>query len=153
MSVKPLPEKILWDIRAFVFRYFADTTHAPNVGETAVRFALTLEEVASAYEALHSRHALFLNPGTHDILMANPFSGIETAFRVHANGKIYFANCAWDSLGIPAALHTDADVEAACAHSGQQITFQVRDGHISKSNMLVHFLTPFEHWYDNLVFT
>ena len=153
MSVKPLPEKILWDIRAFVYRYFADTTHAPNVDETAARFVLSREEIASAYEALHNRHALFLNPGTHDILMANPFSGVETVFRVHADGKTYFANCAWDSLGIPAALHSDANVYATCAQTGEQITLQVRDGQISTSDMLVHFLTPFEHWYDDLVFT
>ncbi len=100
-----MDEKTLWDIRAFVYQHFADTTRAPNVDESAIAFALTHEQAASAYEALHHHHALFLNPGTHDILMANPFSGIETPFRVQANGKTYFANCAWDSLGIPAALH------------------------------------------------
>ena len=53
--------------------------------------------------------------------MANPFSGVETPFKVHANGKSYFANCAWDTLGIPAALHVDAEIEAACAQSGEPI--------------------------------
>jgi hypothetical protein len=102
---------------------------------------------------LHNHHALFLYPGTHDILMANPFSGVETPFRVQANGKTYFANCAWDSLGIPAALHCDADVKATCTQSGDPITLQVRAGQISESDVLVHFLVPFERWYDNLVFT
>ena len=147
-------EDTLWDIRAFVYRHFADTTHAPNVDEAAARFALTHEEVASAYEALHERHAFFLNPGTRDnILMANPFSGVETPFRVHANGKTYFANCAWDSLGIPAALHADADIEAVCAQSGQPINLHVQKGQVSKSDVLVHFQVPFERWYDDLVFT
>jgi hypothetical protein len=153
MSVKPIPEKTLWDIRAFVYRHFADTTRAPSVDQTAAAFDLTHEETASAYEALHARHAFFLKPGTHDILMANPFSGVKTSLRVHANGKTYFANCAWDSLGIPATLHCDADVEAACVQSGDPIRLQVREGHVTESDVLVHFLVPFERWYDDLVFT
>jgi hypothetical protein len=146
-------EKILWAIRTFVYRHFADTTRAPSVDETATAFDLSREEAASAYEALHERHAFFLNPDTHDILLANPFSGVKTPFRVHANGKRYYANCAWDSLGIPAALHVDADVEATCSNSGEPISLQVRDGQVSKSDVLVHFLVPFRHWYDDLVFT
>jgi hypothetical protein len=74
MEIKgPLPEKKLWDIRAFIYRYFAKTTRAPSPDTTAAAIALTPEEAASAYEALHARHALFLRPGTHEILMANPF--------------------------------------------------------------------------------
>jgi len=148
-----MDESTLWNIRAFVYRHFADTTRAPGVDEAADAFALPHDEAASAYEALHARHAFFLNPGTHDIMMANPFSNIETSFRVHADGKSYFANCAWDSLGIPAALHRDADVEASCAQSGQPVTLQVRDGAVSESDVLAHFLVPFKHWYADLVFT
>jgi hypothetical protein len=153
MPITSLLDEMLWDIRAFVYQHLADTTHAPSVDETATRFALTHEQTASAYQALHERHAFFLNPGTHEILIANPFSGIETSFRVHANGKTYFANCAWDSLGIPAALHCDADIEAACSQSNESIALQVRDGGISESDVLIHFLVPFKHWYDDLVFT
>ncbi len=148
-----MDEKTLWDIRAFVYHHFVDTTRAPSMNQTAARFALTHNVAASAYEALHHHHALFLNPGSHDILMANPFSSIETPFRVHANGKTYFANCAWDSLGIPAALHADADIEAVCAQSGEAVTLQVRDEQVSESDVLVHFVVPFKHWYDDLVHT
>ena len=130
-----------------------DTTRAPSVDEIAARFTLSHDEAASVYEALQNRHAFFLNPGTHDVLMANPFSNVETPFRVHANGKTYYANCAWDALGIPAALHSDGDVEAACSQSGDHIALQVRNGSVSESDVLIHFLVPFKHWYDDLVFT
>ena len=153
MPITSLLDETLWDIRAFVYQYFADATHAPNVDETARRFALTHEQAASAYEALHEHHAFLLNPGTHEILIANPFSGIETSFRVHADGKTYFANCAWDSLGIPAALHCDAYIEATCSQSNVSIGLQIRDGGVSESDVLIHFLVPFKHWYDDLVFT
>jgi hypothetical protein len=148
-----MDENKLWEMRAFVYQYFAETTQPPHVEETAARFALTHEQAASAYEELHQRHAFFLQPGRHHILMANPFSGVETDFRVHANGRTYFANCAWDSLGIPAALHVDAEVEAACAHSGQRIHLTVSGRQVQDDPALVHFLVPFKSWYDDLPFT
>lgn len=148
-----MDENQLWDIRAFVYHHFAVTTRPPNVDETASRFALTHEQAVSAYEELHQRHAFYLQPGTHDILMANPFSGVETPFKVRANDKTYFANCAWDSLGIPAALHSDAQIEAACAHSGEPIRLMVSDHQIQDSDALVHFLLPFREWYNDLAFT
>lgn len=143
----------LWEIRVFVYRHFAETTRPPDVGETASRFGLTHEEAASAYEGLHQRHALYLKPGTHEVLMANPFSGVETPFRVHASDKTYFANCAWDALGIPAALHVDAEIEAACAQSNETIRLHVSNGQVEDSDALVHFLIPFREWYDDLAFT
>lgn len=148
-----MDENQLWGIRAFVYQYFAESTHPPLVGETASRFGLSHEEAASAYEELHQRHAFFLKPDTHEILMANPFSGIETPYKVHANNKTYFANCAWDSLGIPATLHIDAQVEAACAQSGEPIHLTVSGQQVQGSNALMHFLVPFKDWYHDLPFT
>jgi hypothetical protein len=85
--------------------------------------------------------------------MANPFSGVETPFKVYANHQSYFANCAWDSLGIPAALQVDADIETSCAQTDDLIRLQISDRQIRNSNALVHFLIPFKDWYDDLVFT
>jgi hypothetical protein len=148
-----MDENLIWDIRAFVYQHFAETTRPPRVDELALRFALTQEEAASAYEQLHARHAFFLQPGTHSVRMANPFSGVETSFNVHIKDKMYFANCAWDSLGIPAALHADAEVEAVCAQSGEAIHLTVSQGQAGDSEALVHFLIPFRNWYDDLSFT
>ncbi len=148
-----MDENQLWDIRAFVYQHFAETTYPPHVDETASRFALTHEETVSAYDELQARHAFFLKPGTHDILMANPFSAVETPFRVHANNRTYFANCAWDSFGIPAALHADAEIEATCAQSGEAIHLAVSGQQVPDSDARVHFLIPFRNWYDDLPFT
>ena len=148
-----MDEDTLWDIRAFVYRHFSETTRPPRVEETAWRFGLTHEQAAEAYEGLHQHHAFFLKPGTHEILMANPFSAVETPFRVHAKNKTYYANCAWDSLGIPAALHTDAQIEAICAQSREPVRLSVTDGELCNSDALVHFLIPFRDWYNDLTFT
>ena len=59
--------------------------------------------------------------------MANPFSAIPTAYRVHAAGRSWFANCAWDAFGICAALHTDGRIETNCPECGETIECDVRD--------------------------
>jgi hypothetical protein len=143
----------IWDVRAFIYQHFADTTHAPRVEETARHFNISNEEVGEIYKELNERHAFFLEPDTLTIRMANPFSAIPTDFKVHANDKTYFANCAWDMLGIPAALHCDATIDAVFTESNDTVQLEIRDGKVTNSELLVHFPLPFARWYDDLIFT
>lgn len=151
-------ENILWQIRHFVYNHFADTTRPPSVDETAAHFNISTEEASELFKELHNRHAFFLEPETLTVRMANPFSGIPTDFKVHANGKTYFANCAWDMLGIPAALQCDAVIDALCTESNESVQLEVRNGQLTdsqstNSQLLIHFPLPFARWYDDLVFT
>ena len=140
----------LWEIRAFLYQHFAEHAQPPSVQETALHFGMTQEDAAAAYEELQQHHAIFLKPGTHNIQMAWPFSAVETPFQVRADNKTYFANCAWDSFGIPAALHADAEIEAICAQSGERIRLSVTGGQVRGPEALVHFLVPFKDWYNDL---
>jgi hypothetical protein len=146
-------DSLLWQVRHFIYSHFADTTRSPSVDEAARHFNITVEEASELYKELHNRHAFFLEPETLTIRMANPFSGIPTDFKVHANGKTYYANCAWDMLGIPAALHTDAVVEAVCTESNESVQLEVNNEQITNYDLLIHFPLPFARWYDDLVFT
>ena len=146
-------ESLLWQVRAFVYNHFADTTLPPTVDETAQHFNINIAEASALYKELHNRHAFFLEPETLTVRMANPFSGIQTDFKVHANGKTYYANCAWDMLGIPAALHTDAVIKAVCTESNNSVQLEINNGQITNYNLLIHFPLPFARWYDDLVFT
>ncbi len=151
-------ENILWQIRHFVYNHFADTTRPPSVDETAHHFNISIEEASALYKELHNRHAFFLEPNSLTVRMANPFSGIPTDFKVHANGKTYSANCAWDMLGIPAALQCDAVIDTVCTESNESVQLEVRNGQLTdsqstNSQLLIHFPLPFARWYDDLVFT
>lgn len=157
-------ESLLWQVRYFVYSHFADTTRPPSVEETAAHFDIKIKEAGELYKELHNRHSFFLEPNTLTIRIANPFSGIPTDFKVHANGKTYYANCAWDMLGIPAALHCDAVIDAVCTESDEPVQLEIKNGNIALgggdaaesgdgSSLLVHFPLPFAHWYDDLVFT
>jgi hypothetical protein len=146
-------DSLLWQVRYFVYSHFADTTHHPSVDVTAANFNISTEEASEYYRELHNRHAFFLEPETLTVRMANPFSGIPTDFKVHADGKTYYANCAWDMLGIPAALHCDAVIEAKFTESNESVQLEIKDGKVTNSELLVHFPLPFSRWYDDLVFT
>ena len=150
-----MDNSLLWQIRHYVYTHFADTTYAPSVADTAAHFNISIEEAGAYYKELHNRHAFFLDIETLTVRMANPFSGIPTDFKVHANGKTYFANCAWDMLGIPAALHSNAVIEASCTESNENVEIQIQNGNLRFTNydLRIHFPLPFSRWYDDLVFT
>ena len=144
---------LLWQVRHFVYNHFADTTQPPSVEDVAMHFNITKEEASEYYKELHNLHAFLLDLETMTIRMANPFSRFPTDFKVHANGKTYYANCAWDMLGIPATLNNDTVIEAVCAESNDTVQLEIKDGQVTNSNLLVHFPLPFARWYDDLVFT
>lgn len=146
-------DSTLWQIRHFVYQHLADTTKPPSVDEATRQFNISPEEATDYYKELHNRHAFFLDLDSMTVRMANPFSGIPTDFKVHANGKTYFANCAWDMLGIPAALHTDAVIEAKFTESNDLVKLEVKNGKATNPDLLVHFPLAFSRWYDDLVFT
>jgi hypothetical protein len=128
-------DSLLWQIRHFVYNHFADTTLPLSVEDTAMHFNISTEEAVEYYKELHNRHAFFLEPETLTVRMANPFSGIPTDFKVHADGKTYFANCAWDMLGIPAALHMDAVIEAVCTESNKKVKLEIKNGQITTNHV------------------
>lgn len=147
------PPDLIWQVRSFIYQSFAETAQPPDLRAVARHFNLNRDEVAQVYLELDRRHAFFLEPGTLDIRIANPFSAIPTDFVVEAKGKRYWANCGWDALGIPAALHADADITAACAYSGELIPLRVKNGKLEPTSAFVHFLIPFARWYEDMIFT
>src|SRR5687767_4390369 len=134
-------DSLLWQVRVFVYNHLVDTTRPPSVDDTARHFNIEIEEVSALYKELQDHHAFLLGPDTLTIRMANPFSGIPTDFKVHANGKTYYANCAWDMLGIPAALHMDAIIEAICTESNDAVRIKIRsEEHTSELQSLAYLV-------------
>lgn len=57
-------------------------------------------------------------------------------------------------LGIPAALHTDADIEAQFGDAlDDPVTMRIRGGQLETHGEVVHFPLPFRVWYDDLIRT
>jgi Alkylmercury lyase len=141
-------------IRNHVYGSFAATGQAPSAATAAAALGLADDEVEAAYRRLHDAHALVLKPGTTLIHMLNPFSAVETPYRVESGGRWWFANCAWDALGIPAALHADGRVHSRCPGCGESLELEVRDGElVAGADLLVHFVAPARRWWDDIAFT
>jgi len=140
----------LWHMRALVYRGFARTGASPALEELARELGLDEASTRSLLAELGRRHAVVPTEDGRGVLMANPFSAVPTPFRVTAGGVRFWANCAWDMLGIPAALGTDATIHATCATDGTGVELRVVDGVVVGEPGIVHFLTPFRHWYDDI---
>ncbi len=119
----------------------------------AAELGLAEAEVGDAYRRLHDAHALVLFPNTTDVWMANPFCFGPTPHRVEAGGRDWTATCAWDALGIPAALHGDGRIASECACCGEPVALEVRAGALEGDDVLVHILVPARRWWDDIGFT
>lgn len=143
----------LLEIRNLTYRMFVELGRAPSREEVAGAADLSGVEAEAAWRALHRAHALVLDPDTNEIRMANPFSAVPTAYRVYAAGRWWYGNCAWDAIGICAALCTDGRIETSCPDCGETISFDVRDQRPDDERLLFHCLVPASHWWDDIVFS
>jgi hypothetical protein len=83
--------------------------------------------------------------------MAIPFSAAPTPVRVRAaDGRAWWANCAWDGLGIPAMLGVDATVETACPATGGPIRVPIRAGAPAPGPWALRMAVPLREWWDDI---
>jgi hypothetical protein len=114
---------------------------------------VSIDVASDAWRQLHDAHALVLHADGVTVRMANPFSADETPYRVVADGRHWFANCAWDALGIGAALHVDSHVSTQCSDCGASIEIDVVNGRCSDESLVFHCLVPAVRWWDDIAFT
>jgi hypothetical protein len=141
------------ELRKTTYRLFVELGRAPTAGEVASDRGLTLDATREGWRRLHEAHALVLDPAHGEIRMANPFSAVPTAFRVRADLRSWFGNCAWDAFGIGAALHVDSEIDTECADCGSPLTISVRDGKPDDEDLLFHVLVPAQEWWQDIGFT
>lgn len=140
-------------IRNLTYGAFAELGRAPTPAEIAGRTGGTEAEVLASWRRLHDQHALVMHPDGDRIWMANPFSGVPTPYRVHADGRWWYANCGWDAFGICAALHVDGSIEATCRDCDEPIRVEVRDGRPDDLDLVFHCLVPAREWWEDIGFT
>jgi hypothetical protein len=141
------------DVKLGVYERFATTGRRPSASDLAERLGVDTDAVLDAWRRLRESRLLVLEPDGAAIRMAPPFSGVETQHRVQAGGVTYFAPCAWDSLGIPAALHSAAIVESRCAESDAPLRLEVGVDGPPPSDWLFHCLVPAREWWADIVHT
>jgi hypothetical protein len=142
------------DVRRHVYSCIAANGRPPTTSEAAQALGLGEPEIADAYRRLHDEHAFVLFPDTTEVWMANPFCFAPTPHKVTAAGRSWTGTCAWDALGIPAALHDDGQIASECACCGEPVALEVRDEELVEgTDLLVHILVPARRWRDDIGFT
>jgi hypothetical protein len=140
-------------IKLSIYKIFAETGHRPSPADVAGHVGSDVASVLTVYQRLRAQRVLVIEADGSTIRMAPPFSGIPTQHIVIVGGKQYFANCAWDALGIPAALHKPGEVHSRCEQSGEPLRLEINLDGPKKSNWLFHCLVPASKWWDDIVFT
>jgi Alkylmercury lyase len=142
------------EVKTAIYRWIADTMRAPEAADLADELSTPAGEVEEAFRRLFAKRVLFLEPDRRTIRMAPPFSAVPTQHRVQVGERTYFANCSWDSLGIPAALHAEADVFSRCEQTMEPIHLRVgRNGPENSEPVVAHFAVPAAKWWADLVYT
>lgn len=141
-------------VRLHVINAAIETTSVPDSAAVSSALGFPEAEVRDAFRLLGEGHVYVPEPGDGNRLrMANPFSAVPTRFSVDARGKRYFANCAWDSLGIVSLLGGSGTVRTACPDCGDPLDLRVQDGLLATADAVVHFSVPAIHSWDDIVFT
>ena len=123
------------ELRARIFAAFAATGGPPEVEDGPV------------LRSLADQHVVVLDDDAR-VAMAHPFAAErEGATRVEGRGRTWFGNCAWDGLGLVAALGLD---EATVSSTG--VTVRVRGG-VPLDAAVFHVLVPARHWWEDVWFT
>jgi hypothetical protein len=136
-----------------IYDHFAATGRRPAVAELAATLGRGADDIRASFQRLREQRVLVLEPDGESIRMAPPFSGVPTQHVVEADGVSYFANCAWDAFGIPAALKKPARVTSRCEQSMAPLRLDLGPAGPPPSDWLFHCAVPAAHWWDDIVFT
>lgn len=140
-------------VKLAIYRATADAGIPPPLNEVARQVGAEPSAVRETYGRLGASRLLVLEPDGATIRMAPPFSGVPTQHQVTIDGVAYHANCAWDALGIAAALHRPAQVRSRCEQSLEPLHLAVGLDGPEPSSWLFHCLVPAAKWWQDIVFT
>lgn len=139
------------ELRNLTYGLVARLGRVPLAQEAADAAGVSRDELVGSWRRLHDAHALVLDGD--EVRMANPFSGVQTPHRVEADGRSWYASCAWDAFGVCVVLQTDGRIETSCPDCGEPIVVEVRDRRPDDESLLFHCLVPAARWWDDIVDT
>src|SRR5688500_5820341 len=140
-------------LRIQIYERIITRGKAPTSGEMANEFGVSPEEIRRALGELKIGKTLLVHPRTGEIWMAGPFSSVETPYRVVGSRAQWFANCAWDMLGVAMIADESVRIESRCTDCGAPMSVRADPRKAPAEDGVVHFLVPARRWYDDIGFT
>lgn len=123
-------------LRRAIMTGFAVIGQPPDVADRA-----TLRRLAD-------RHHVVVLDEAGRIRMAHPFAAHQAGTKVVSGDREWWGNCAWDGLGIVAAL----GLEDATVTSGG-LALEIEEGELVDSSLIFHIAVPAARWWKNIAFT
>jgi DNA-binding transcriptional MocR family regulator len=144
-------------VRLRLYQMFLELGRCPSSAEVAASLQCNTSDVLTAFQQLVAAHVIVLQPGSGEVLMANPLSAVPTPFVVETQAdaglQSWYGNCIWDALGVIAMLQSDGRILASCGCCGESMTVSVRKGEVQANPPgVVHFALPAKRWWDDIVF-
>jgi Alkylmercury lyase len=140
-----LPEKLHY----LLIKHVIEMGYAPDVQKLSDLAALPQPQTEAGLQQLAAMHGVILVPNSFEVWSLHPFSMSPTRHWVTAGQRGWWANCAWCSLAIGAALRVNVQISTGDGGEGTALTFAILDGRSSRPEVLMHFPFPPARWWDN----
>jgi len=141
-------------LRRFIYETLIDDGRVLSSGEIATHFGVSPSDALQALREMKIGKTILPDPHTGELWMVGPFSAAETQYSIRAGNRRWFANCAWDMLGVANLVGEPVDIETQCTDCAGPIGLHLEpDDESVGADLLVHFLLPAQRWYNDIGFT
>jgi hypothetical protein len=113
------------EVRIVIARSIKTRGKVPTIAAVAAELSKDIETVDASFARMIEGHVFIARKDSHEIFTYNPFCAEPTDFFVTAAGRVWFGICAWDALGIPAALGEAGVVETHCPDCDESLVVEV----------------------------
>src|SRR3954470_7194217 len=112
-------------LRRFIYDHLLSCGLPPSSEQIGEHFGVSVDDARQAIGSLKIGKTVLPHPTTGEVWMAGPFASGPTPYRVIGRQTTWWANCAWDMLGIPMIAHEEVRIDASCIDCGEPLALRV----------------------------
>jgi hypothetical protein len=113
------------EVRIAIARSIRTRGKIPTIAAVATDMRMDAATVDASFVRMIEGHVFIPKKDSHEIHAYDPFCVGPTDFFVTAAGRVWFGICAWDALGIPAALGEAGVIETHCPDCNEPVVVEV----------------------------
>ena len=136
-----------------ILKNFVESGFPPTLKDLVTATSLPEEKIQAMLSELEAAHGVLLHLNSHKVWVAHPFAAAPTGWWVEQDGRGWFSNCIWCSLGVCALVGGESHIHTCLGGESEKTVITVTpDGPVQK-NYVAHFSVPMQNAWDNVLFT